>query len=154
VAEENLSMLYITHNLGVARQIADRIYVMYGGNIVETGPTEELFAAPRHPYTVGLIESIPKLTGFEGGGIDGSIPDYTDPPSGCRFHPRCPAYMEGECEAADPEPVRIDEGHEAACFLYDGSMTKEESATVAEREIRYGDEELSRALTGDAGGEE
>jgi oligopeptide/dipeptide ABC transporter ATP-binding protein len=149
VEERNLSMLYITHDLGVARQIADRIYVMYGGNVVESGPTDELFDAPRHPYTVGLIESIPKLTGFEGEGIDGSIPDYTNPPNGCRFHPRCPAFMDGECDAADPDPVAIGEDHEAACFLYDDKMSKEESERVAAREIRYSEDGTSRALEDD-----
>lgn len=150
VEDRNLSMLYITHNLGVARQIADRIYVMYGGTIVESGPAEELFSEPRHPYTVGLIESIPKLTGFEGSGIDGSIPDYTDPPSGCRFHPRCPAYIEGECEQAKPEPVPISDGHEAACYLYDESMSKEESQAVAAEEIWYDTDEASAAVTDEA----
>jgi len=139
IEEEELSMLYITHNLGVARQIADRIYVMYGGTIVESGPADEVFESPRHPYTTGLLESIPKLTGFEGSGIDGSIPDYTEPPTGCRFHPRCPAYMEGECEAADPESITVGDGHEAACHLYDESMTPKETITVAEQEIQYGD---------------
>ncbi|MFC3959145.1 ABC transporter ATP-binding protein [Halovivax cerinus] len=137
VEQENLSMLYITHNLGVAREIADRIYVMYGGNIVESGPADRVFDDPRHPYTVGLLESIPKLTGLEGSGIDGSIPDYTDPPTGCRFNPRCPAYMAGECDAADPEPVAVGDDHEAACFLYDESMTPEETIAVAERDITY-----------------
>jgi len=137
VAERNLSMLYITHNLGVARQIADRIYVMYGGTIVESGTTEQLFEAPRHPYTVGLLDSIPKLTGFESEGIEGSIPDYTEPPSGCRFHPRCPAYMEGECDAEKPEPVPAENGQKVACFLYDESMSNEESREVAATEIQY-----------------
>lgn len=137
IEKQDLSMLYITHNLGVARKMADRIYVMYGGNIVESGPADELFDNPRHPYTVGLLESIPKLTGLEGEGIDGSIPDYTSPPTGCRFHPRCPAYMEGECEAADPERISVGENHDAACFLYDESMGPEETVEVAEREIQY-----------------
>ena len=162
IEKQDLSMLYITHNLGVARQIADRIYVMYGGNIVESGPAEEVFDNPRHPYTVGLIESIPKLTGLSGEGIDGSIPDYTIPPSGCRFHPRCPAYMGGECDAADPERVSVDENHDAACFLYDESMESDETIEIAEREIQYSKRETeqfvekasTKSVTGDGGQKE
>lgn len=146
VSERNLSMLYITHNLGVARQIADRIYVMYGGSIVEEGSSEQIFEAPRHPYTVGLLNSIPKLTGFESEGIEGSIPDYTNPPSGCRFHPRCPAYMEGKCEAEKPEPFTVDEGQTASCFLYEEPMSAEESRRVAETEIRYDGHDSAEAV--------
>ena len=118
IQEQDLSVLYITHNLGVARTLADRIYVMYAGEIAEIGETEDIFDTPLHPYTRGLMESIPKLTAFEGEGIEGLIPDYTDPPSGCRFHPRCPAYMEGVCEVETPPHYQID-GQEVACYLYE-----------------------------------
>jgi oligopeptide transport system ATP-binding protein len=117
VIGENLAVLYITHNLGVARQMSRRTYVMYGGDIVEVGSTEELFRAPRHPYTQGLLASIPKLTGGEAKGIDGRIPDYLDPPPGCRFHPRCPHVMP-ICSRQKPVPLSLAEDHLVACHLY------------------------------------
>ncbi|WP_247730749.1 ABC transporter ATP-binding protein [Halovivax limisalsi] len=132
----DLSMLYITHNLGVARELADRIYVMYAGSIVESGKTEELFDSPMHPYTKGLIDSIPKLTDFDRSGIPGTIPDYTDPPQGCRFHPRCPAAMEGTCDVEVPPEVDVD-GHEVYCHLYEQGMDRETARTVASEEIDY-----------------
>jgi peptide/nickel transport system ATP-binding protein len=119
IAERDLSVLMITHNLGAARQISDRIYVMYAGRIVETAPTKELFDSPKHPYTQGLLTSVPKLTGEEmAEGIDGFIPEYLDPPPGCRFHPRCP-YAHEDCR--DEGPSRFDTGHRSGveCFLYD-----------------------------------
>ncbi|WP_129116248.1 ABC transporter ATP-binding protein [Halegenticoccus tardaugens] len=137
IDNQNLTMLYITHNLGVARQIADKIYVMYAGSIAESGPTETLFDAPLHPYTRGLLDSIPKLTGFDSEGIDGSIPNYTDPPSGCRFHPRCPAYIEGVCEQANPEQYSVGEGHETACYLYENEPNTSNAKVIAEAKISY-----------------
>ena len=141
IEERNLSMLYITHNLGVARKLADKIYVMYGGNVVESARTRNLFDAPVHPYTRGLIETIPKLTGFESTGIDGRIPDYTTPPSGCRYHPRCPAFMEGTCEIERPKLFDLDgetNEHDVACYLYEDGMTASEANDIADREIQYG----------------
>jgi peptide/nickel transport system ATP-binding protein len=117
VETERLSILYITHNLGVAREMTERIYVMYAGEIAEEAPTRELFRAPKHPYTQGLLASIPKLTGEGVVGIDGRIPDYVNPPQGCRFHPRCPHVMP-ECKEARPDLYRVGPEHRAACFLY------------------------------------
>lgn len=136
IVGEDLSMLYITHNLGVAREIADRIYVMYAGTIAESGPTETLFDSPLHPYTRGLIASIPKLTSFEGSGIPGSIPDYTDPPTGCRFADRCPASMDGICDVEPPETVTVDD-HALHCYLYEDGMPLEEARSIAAEEIDY-----------------
>jgi len=117
VEEEELSVLYISHNLGVARRLCNRIYVMYGGVIAETAKTKDLLKDPMHPYTCGLISSIPKLTGDEFKGIDGKIPDYIDPPSGCRFHPRCPQLMP-LCEQEKPELVKVEEDRLVACHLF------------------------------------
>jgi peptide/nickel transport system ATP-binding protein len=118
VEERNTSIILITHTLGVVRELADRVYVMYAGNMVEVGPTEELFSQPCHPYTLGLMAAVPKLTG--GGiadGIAGRIPDYLDPPPGCRFNPRCDRAME-ICRKEKPRFYRVSEDHEVACFLY------------------------------------
>ncbi len=120
VEKEKLAVLYITHNLGVAREMTERIYVMYAGEIVEEAPTQELFRAPRHPYTQGLLASIPKLTGGEVVGIEGRIPDYIDPPPGCRFQPRCERAM-GHCGESRPELVQAGPGHRVACYLYEGN---------------------------------
>ncbi|MGQ9625688.1 MAG: ABC transporter ATP-binding protein [Anaerolineae bacterium] len=122
VIGENLAVLYITHNLGVARQLSQRIYVMYGGEVVEMAETQELFRAPQHPYTQGLMASIPKLTGGELKGIDGRVPDYVNPPPGCRFHPRCSHAMP-ICSQERPPLLPLAEGHLVACHLY----TKEAS---------------------------
>jgi peptide/nickel transport system ATP-binding protein len=90
VREEGLSMLLISHNLGVVRAMTDRLYVMYAGGVVEEGVTADVFADPRHPYTRALLACVPKLTGTATfAGIDGTLPDYVRPPAGCRFHPRC-----------------------------------------------------------------
>ncbi len=120
VKEKNVSVILITHTLGVVRQIADRVYVMYAGNMVEVAGTQELFANPSHPYTRGLMEAVPRLTG--GGvsdGIPGRIPEYMRPPTGCRFHPRCPRAMD-ICRQKKPAFYALGDDHEVACFLYGG----------------------------------
>jgi peptide/nickel transport system ATP-binding protein len=118
VDENNTSVILITHTLGIVRETTDRVYVMYAGNIIESSPTKDLFENPLHPYTQGLIKTVPRLTG--GGivqGIPGRIPDYGNPPSGCRFHPRCPHAME-ICRQEKPPAYRVEPDHEVACFLY------------------------------------
>ena len=118
VEEKNTSVILITHTLGIVREMTDRVYVMYAGNIVEVATTKRLFENPRHPYTQGLISTVPKLTG--GGiasGIPGSIPDYQNPPPGCRFHPRCPHVMD-ICRVEKPPAYHVDSEHEVACYLY------------------------------------
>ncbi|NIN64799.1 MAG: ATP-binding cassette domain-containing protein [Anaerolineae bacterium] len=116
--ERNTSIILITHTLGVVREMADRVYVMYAGNMVEVAPTDELFSQPLHPYTLGLMNAVPKLTGGGiAGGIPGRIPDYLDPPVGCRFHPRCDRAWD-VCRQEKPRFYRVSEDHEVACFLY------------------------------------
>lgn len=123
IEDRDLSVLMITHNLGVARQVSDRIYVMYGGRIVETAPTDRLFETPEHPYTQGLIASIPRLTGEPmAEGIDGSVPEYLDPPNGCRFAPRCP-YADDACTQHRPEMMHTGEQAGVECVLYDDATT-------------------------------
>lgn len=119
VREEHAAVLYITHNLGVARKLCERIYVMYAGTIAETANAKDLLDNPKHPYTAGLLQAIPRLTEEEFMGIDGRIPDYIYPPSGCRFHPRCPHAMD-VCTQVKPELVQVGDSHWAACHLYPG----------------------------------
>jgi peptide/nickel transport system ATP-binding protein len=115
VNDRGLALLMITHNLGVVREAADTVYVMYAGSVVEHAPTAELFARPRHPYTRALIDCVPKLSGdatFRG--IDGSLPDYAAPPPGCRFAPRCPLAI-AAC-GRPPEDRSVGADHHAACW--------------------------------------
>lgn len=118
VLEKNTSIILITHTLGIVREMTDRVYVMYAGNMVEEAVTHKLFENPLHPYTRGLMEAVPRLTG--GGvsdGIPGRIPNYLTPPPGCRFHPRCPHAMD-VCRAEKPGFYQMNDGHHVACFLY------------------------------------
>jgi peptide/nickel transport system ATP-binding protein len=118
VEKKGTSIILITHSLGVAREMTDRVYVMYGGAIVEVAKTADLFREPLHPYTHGLFASVPKISGGGvSGGIPGSIPDYLRPPSGCRFHPRCGRATE-ECRQSAPGFYDQGDGHCVACFLY------------------------------------
>jgi len=115
INEEELSGLYVTHNLGVARIICDRTYVMYAGTVVESGPTLELLDHPLHPYTKGLIKAIPRLTGEEFKGIDGQVPDYLTPLSGCRFHQRCNDKMP-ICSREAPKLIEMENNRLVACW--------------------------------------
>ena len=120
-AELDMAMIVITHDLGVVAGTADEVAVMYAGRIVEHAPVRRLFAAPEHPYTWGLLGSIPRLDAprsQELVPIPGAPPSLVRPPSGCRFHPRCP-YARPRHAKVDPalEPVPGDSGHEVACLL-------------------------------------
>jgi len=118
VVEKGMSLIMITHSLGVARELVDRIYVMYAGNIVEVAKTKDLFKNPLHPYTRGLMECVPRLSG--GGittGIYGYIPDYINPTPGCRFCPRCPDATD-ICSKEKPPTVEAGDGHRVTCFKY------------------------------------
>ena len=115
VEARGLALLMITHNLGVVRESADQVFVMYAGCVVEQGPTHAVFAKPRHPYTRALMACTPKLSG--GGamrGIDGSLPDYAAPPQGCRFAPRCALAVEA-CLSAPPH-FEVAPRQSAACW--------------------------------------
>ena len=118
VREKGTSLILITHSLGLAREVTDRVYVMYAGSMIEMAPTRDLFNNPLHPYTRGLLASVPRLTG--GGfaeGIPGRIPNYKDPPTGCRFHPRCP-HVFGPCSKSTPPYFEAGQGHQVACYLF------------------------------------
>jgi oligopeptide/dipeptide ABC transporter ATP-binding protein len=112
------STLMITHDLAVAAEIADRIAVMYAGNVVELAQTEEIFRRPLHPYTQLLMRAIPNVARpvKRLASIPGIVPDLINPPSGCRFHPRCPFAM-SICPTAFPETTEPVKEHEVACYL-------------------------------------
>jgi peptide/nickel transport system ATP-binding protein len=121
VDEKGLSVIVITHTLGVVRELTDRVYVMYAGNMVEVAATPELFREPLHPYSRGLLAAVPRLSG--GGvsdGIPGRIPAYLRPPPGCRFHPRCSEAMD-VCRRDKPPFYSAAGDHQVACFLYKDS---------------------------------
>ena len=114
--KRNTGILMITHDLGVVAETCSRVIVMYAGNIVEEAPVKELFSNPQHPYTQGLIESVPKLGRrvHRLPSIPGSVPDLAAMPSGCRFAPRC-KYAQASCSEALPKLVKVTENHYAAC---------------------------------------
>jgi peptide/nickel transport system ATP-binding protein len=120
VQELDLSVLLITHNLGVVAKMCQKVAVMYAGVVVEYGSALDIFKDPKHPYTVGLMRAIPTYGTKKGEiqGIPGSVPNLLDPPPGCRFHPRCERAMPRCAEEPPPPPVQIAEGHEVSCFLY------------------------------------
>jgi len=116
VEDIGVSVLYITHDLGVAAEICDKIAVMYTGDIVEFGDIFSIFEEPLHPYTKGLLNAVPKL-GRDLYTIRGEVPDLVNPPSGCRFHPRCLQALD-ICSREKPQTVEVKKGHFVACHLY------------------------------------
>jgi peptide/nickel transport system ATP-binding protein len=120
VEEKGTSVILISHALGAVKGLVDRVAVMYAGNVIEDAEKEDLFSDPQHPYTRGLIKSVPKLTG--GGipeGITGRLPNYIDPPTGCRFSPRCEHVMP-ICKERFPPLIDLGDNNKVACFLYGG----------------------------------
>jgi oligopeptide transport system ATP-binding protein len=118
-AERKMSVILITHDLGVVAGMCERVRVMYAGRIVEEGPTRALFKTPRHPYTKALLSSLPRLDEKEGAQlrtIPGLPPNLSRVPAGCAFHPRC-AYAEEKCRAEVPRLESAGEGHRKACFV-------------------------------------
>jgi peptide/nickel transport system ATP-binding protein len=118
VAEFGMGIIFITHDLGVIAQTADRVAVMYLGKIVETGPVREIIRAPKHPYTKGLLNALPDLDdlGAELTPVAGDIPSPLERPPGCVFHTRCPEFIAGRCDAEIPEITDLGAGHQVYCF--------------------------------------
>jgi len=116
VRELRTSVLFITHDLGVAAEVSDRVAVMYAGKVVEVAGVYDIFEKPLHPYTVGLLDSVPG-SGRELKGIEGEPPSPLNPPPGCRFHPRCPYAMD-VCRRQEPPEVEVKGDHYVACHLY------------------------------------
>jgi len=117
------SILFITHDLSLLVEISNNIAIMYAGEIVERAPARELFEYPMHPYTLGLMNSFPSISGAKHklAGIPGSPPDLVAPPTGCRFHPRCPKAMP-ICSKTVPEKKSISSGHSVSCHLFNHYM--------------------------------
>jgi oligopeptide/dipeptide ABC transporter ATP-binding protein len=125
-----MAILLVTHDLGVVAGTAGRVLVMYAGQVAETAPTTELFAQPQHPYTEGLMASIPRLDGPRARlqSIPGSVPAATEWPAGCRFHPRCP-YAWDKCRTEEPPLLEAGSpGHTARCWLVDEPSRRKKPA--------------------------
>ncbi len=115
--EEKNAMIFITHDLSLISEISDKVAIMYAGKIVEIGPSEEIFYNPQHPYTQGLLKSIPRIKSKEKiTWIPGVPPDLRRPPPGCRFYPRCPYAMD-ICRREEPKPFKVGDQHYVACWL-------------------------------------
>ena len=118
-SEQRTSYVFITHDMGVVRYLADRIAVMYLGRIQELGPTNEVFEGPNHPYTEALLSAVPNVDGPPRQRIrlTGEVPTPADPPSGCVFHPRCPRVIPGVCEVTEPPLAEVSPGHAMRCHI-------------------------------------
>ena len=118
-----MAIMFITHNLGVIAQMAERVVVMYLGKVVEDADIDTLFYNPMHPYTQALLQSIPRLgsvkqKSYRLASIRGVVPDPYNLPKGCPFHPRCSKRISGVCDVLDPPNIQVDEGHTVRCVLY------------------------------------
>jgi peptide/nickel transport system ATP-binding protein len=145
--ERGLSIVFITHDMGVMAEIADRLNVMYAGEIVETAPVEEVFANPKHPYTQGLLESIPGRHPDEERlrTIEGDVPTPNEPATYCRFAPRCPEAF-AECDAVHPVSVPVNDtadDHTAACLLYPEDQSRESAVETHRRRGEDSEEALN-----------
>lgn len=125
----HFTMIFISHDLAIAAELADRVATMYAGRVVEIGPVDDIFYRPRHPYSLGLIRAVPTVTGgFEElSSIPGSPPDLINLPSGCKFHPRCPFASE-RCSQEEPELQQVGDDHFAACWYTDAVRADIEQA--------------------------
>jgi oligopeptide/dipeptide ABC transporter ATP-binding protein len=119
--EDGMAIMLITHDLGVVAEMATDVAVMYLGRVVEQAPVDEIFHAPRHPYTQALLHSIPRMRSRSRerlNPIAGAVPHPYDRPSGCPFHPRCPQFMAGRCDQEEPTLRPVGDKHTVSCFLY------------------------------------
>ncbi|WP_188206829.1 ABC transporter ATP-binding protein [Alkalibacillus aidingensis] len=125
--ELNTGVILITHDLGVVAEVADRVVVMYGGEVVEEATVDEIFNHPVHPYTKGLLASVPKMTGpvEELGAIKGSVPTPSEMPTGCKFHPRCPIATD-LCKQVHPQLEETTPQHFKRCFHTEGGVKHDE----------------------------
>ena len=122
VQEDGLTVLMITHNLGVVAQVCSHVAVMYAGTVVEAGPVRDVFKAPGHPYTRALLAAVPSAATPRGAlkGLAGTVPNLLHPPAGCRFASRCPMAA-ATCQVAPPPAIPVGNGRRVACFFADGA---------------------------------
>jgi oligopeptide/dipeptide ABC transporter ATP-binding protein len=141
-SEFNLTYVFISHDLSVIRQIADRIAVMYLGRIVEIGDSESIYENPKHPYTAALLSAVPRPTtgGRQRIVLSGDVPSPVAPPSACVFHPRCPRFHRGSCDVETPQLRELERSHEAACHyplerwpMTDNEIRQAEGATRVDK---------------------
>ena len=118
ISKHKATVLLITHDLSVVAETCDRVGVMYAGDMVEVGEVDQIINNPQHPYTKGLINAIPSDRRNELVEIRGSVPDLVNPPSGCRFHPRCD-YVRDLCKNEKPKVLQVEKDHMVACYLYE-----------------------------------
>ncbi|MGH6895400.1 MAG: ABC transporter ATP-binding protein [Geminicoccaceae bacterium] len=121
----DMAIIFITHDLGVIAQMADHVVVMYLGRVMETGPVDDIFHRPQHPYTRALLESIPTMYAPSKEllpTIEGAIPHPFNRPTGCPFYPRCSEYMPGICDRGLPALLPVNDRQSASCFLYHGAV--------------------------------
>ena len=116
---EDVSYLFISHDLGVVRYLSDRIAVLYLGRLMELGPAERVFSGPHHPYTEALLSAVPTLdaVGRERIRLTGEIPSAANPPSGCVFHTRCPRNLGEICSSTEPPLAELESGHSIRCHI-------------------------------------
>ena len=132
VAEFGMGILFITHDLGVIAQTADRVAVMYLGKLVETGSVRQVIREPAHPYTQGLLNALPKLEDLDQPltPVPGDIPSPLERPAGCVFHTRCPQRISGTCDATVPDVTRLVDGHQASCFVVESGQADSTRASA------------------------
>ena len=122
INKHKATVLVITHDLSIVAETCDRVGVMYAGDMVEIGKVDQIIYNPKHPYTVGLMRAIPSDYSKELVGIKGNVPDLVNPPSGCRFHPRCDYAMD-ICKEEKPKTIQVEGDHTVGCFLYEGGRS-------------------------------
>ncbi|MFC1936087.1 ABC transporter ATP-binding protein [Chloroflexota bacterium] len=124
----NLAVIYITHDLSTVRYFSERIFVMYAGKLIERAPVDGILYDHKHPYTDALLKGTSEPDAENAKTFKevppGEPPSLVNPPSGCRFHPRCPKFMEGICEMDEPKDLEVTPGHFTTCYLYDESVVK------------------------------
>jgi len=133
----DMTIMFITHDLGVVAEIADDVVVMYLGKVVESGDVNTIFHNPQHPYTRELLQSIPKLGSSDRGRlqpIQGMVPHPFARPKGCSFHPRCKSFMPGVCDQIEPPAVTLSEDSSVRCLLY-GGVERDQETNLSSKEV-------------------